>query len=137
MNYFLKYIKRLGYMILSIFISLIVLTLLYYLNIISSNIFHILELLILLINIFISTYILGKTASNKGYLEGIKFGILMIIILTLITREPLRFRIILYYFIVIITSVLGSMIGINKKEKNSITWVLFLLILFLFLIGIF
>ena len=122
MNYLIKYIKRLGWMFLSIIISLIVIVTLYYFNIISTNMFHILELIILLINVFISTFILGKQTQKKGYLEGIKYSLIIIFIffiLTLITREPLNIRMLLYYSIIIITSVLGSIIGISKTKENS------------------
>lgn len=108
-------------MFLSIIISLLLIVTLYFFNIISTNTFHILEFIILLVNVFISAYIIGKKSIKKGYLEGIKYSLIIVFIffiLTLITREPLKVRILLYYLIIIITSVLGSMIGISKTNKN-------------------
>ncbi len=119
MTYLKLYGKTFLYTILSLLISLLFITLFYYFNFINENIYKILKLLILIINIFISSFLLGKKASSKGYLEGIKLSTLIIIfffILTLLFNEPFKFRIILYYFILFITATFGSMLGINKKK---------------------
>ena len=113
-----KYGFHFLYTILSIAICYLILTTFYYFNIISSNIYQVLKLIILLINILISSIILGKKATNKGYLEGIKLGAFIIIlffILTLITGQDVKIRLLLYDGIIMITSILGGMIGINKK----------------------
>ena len=122
MNCLINYLKRLGWMVLSIIISLVLIVTLYYFNIISSNIFHILEYSILIINIFISAFILGKCTQKKGYIEGIKYSIVIVFvfcILSLIMGENFNIKMFLYYLIFIITSVLGSMIGISKTKENS------------------
>ena len=75
-----KYSFRFLYTILSIVLCIIIITTLYHFNIISSNIYQILKLIILLINILISGIILGKKATNKGYLEGIKLGSFLILL---------------------------------------------------------
>jgi len=113
-----KYGFRFLYTILSIAICYLILTTFYYFNIISSNIYQVLKLIILLINILMSGIILGKKATNKGYLEGVKLGAFIIIlffILTLITGQDVKIRLLLYDGIIMITSILGGMIGINKK----------------------
>ena len=113
-----KYSFRFLYTILSIVISLLLITTLYHFNIISSNIYQTLKLIILLVNILISGIILGKKATSKGYLEGIKLGIFMILLcflITLVTGQDLKIRLLIYDSIILITSILGGMIGINKK----------------------
>ena len=113
-----KYSFRFLYTILSIVISLLLITTLYHFNIISSNIYQSLKLIILLVNILISGIILGKKATSKGYLEGIKLGIFMILLcflITLVTGQELKIRLLLYDSMILITSILGGMIGINKK----------------------
>ena len=80
--------------------------------------YQLLKLIILLGNILISGIILGKKATSKGYLEGIKLGIFMIILftlITLITGQGLKLKLLLYDSIILITAILGGMIGINKK----------------------
>lgn len=113
-----KYSLRFLYTILGITISLLLITILYHFNIISSNVYQILKLIMLLGNILISGIILGKKTTSKGYLEGIKLGMFLVILftlLTLLTNGNLKLRILLYDLIILITSILGGMIGINKK----------------------
>lgn len=122
MNNLKTYGLRLIYTIISLLLSLILLTTLYYFNLISPTTYKVLKITIFLINIFISAYILGKKAKTKGYLEGIKLSSIIIpllFILTVLTNSPLKLRIIIYYLIIIFTALLGSMIGINRKKELS------------------
>ena len=121
MLYLIKYGKRLLWMIISLLLSLIFINTLYYFNFISTNTYKILEIIIFIINIFISAYILGKNTTQKGYLEGIKYSLIIIslfILLTLLINEPFKLKILIYYLIIIITSILGSTMGINRKKEN-------------------
>lgn len=121
MTYLKKYGKRLIFTITSIIIFLFLLTLLYYFNIIGPNLNKVLKIVIILLNIFISSFILGKNTISKGYLEGIKFALIIIpifIFISLITHSKLELKVILYYIIILITSILGSMIGINRKKES-------------------
>ena len=76
MTYIKKYGLRLIYTIISILISLLLVTCLYYFNIIGNNTYKFLKIIIILFNIFISSFILGKNSISKGYLEGIKLAII-------------------------------------------------------------
>lgn len=120
MTYVKKYGLRFLYTIISITISLFLLTTLYYFNLISSNIYQILKIIIIILNIFISGFLLGKQTANKGYLEGIKLTLILIpfcLLTSLLTSQPLHIKVLLYYFIIAITAILGSMIGINKRKS--------------------
>lgn len=120
MTYIKKYGKRLLFTMISILLSLLAITLLYYFNIIGQNTNKVLKIITIIINIFISSFILGKNTLKKGYLEGIKLSLIIIplfIIIAIITSSKLEIKAILYYIIITITSVLGSMIGINKKKE--------------------
>ena len=101
--------------------TLFIITIFYYFNLITMKTFSILKLLVILISTFISTFILGTKAKNKGYLEGIKQGLILIILFlipTIITSN-FNLKVLIYYLIILITSSLGSMIGINIKRKNE------------------
>ena len=108
-----KYLLRLAYTFLSLLLSLLFITTLYYFNLINENIYKVFKIVILIVNIFIS----------KGYLEGLKLSIMLIpffLIGTLLLKEPLKLTIIIYYLIITMTATLSSMIGIlRKKETNS------------------
>ena len=111
MIYLKKYGLRILYTLIFICISLIISTALYYFNIINNGFYKTLKIIITLLAIFINSYILGKQSTQKGYLEGLKFSLLLIsifFILTLITKEPLKLRLLLYYIIVVITSIFAD-----------------------------
>ncbi len=118
MAYLKNYGKRFGFTFLGIFITLIVLTTFYYFDLIGDSLFSFLELFTLTINIFVNSFILGKSASKNGYIEGAKFGGAIVFILLIITLifSKFRFSVLIYYLIIITTSILGSMIGISKKR---------------------
>lgn len=122
MTYLKKYGLHLVYTITSIILSLLLITTLNYFNIISSTFYNILKIIILLLNIFISNFILGKKAISKGYLEGLKSSIIIILLLlvfSFLLNLSLHPKIIIYYLIIIGTSILGSMIGINQKKRGQ------------------
>lgn len=114
-----KYIIYFLITLLSIFITHLVTTTLYYFNIITPTTYNILKLITLLLSLFINGFILGKKSKNKGYLEGLKLSfpvIILFIIITLFTTNSFHIKLILYYLILIITTTFGSMIGINTKK---------------------
>lgn len=106
----------------TMFILLFLVSTLYYFDIISSNVVGYFRLGIILIVLFVTSYILGKNTEKNGYLEGMKFGLFNILLFLLISvvffRNDFQLRIILYDVILLVTSVLGSMIGINKSSRN-------------------
>lgn len=119
MTYIKKYGLRFLYTIISILVSLLLITAMYYFNWINENTYKIAKLMILLINIFISSFILGKKATKKGYLEGIKLASIIIptfLIITILTNQKLKITIMIYDIIILFTATLGSMIGINRKK---------------------
>lgn len=120
MSYLKKYSLRLLYTVISILIFLLIVTVFYYNNIVSNNFYKFIKLFIILISIFTNSFLLGKDASKKGYFEGIKFGGIIIIFLLIITILTSKFQIKLfvYYFMIMMVSILGSIIGINKKRSS-------------------
>ena len=69
---------------------------------------------------FIIGFLVGKKATRKGYLEGIKIGLSLIFILIVINvlfyQTGFSLERTIYYFILILSSTLGSMIGISKQS---------------------
>lgn len=61
----------------------------------------------------------GKKAMNKGYLAGLKIGLLFIGILILISifsqKSIFNLTTLVYYIILILSSIFGGSLGINKK----------------------
>ena len=117
----MSYIKGILFNILELFILLFLITILYYFNLINENTYSILKLIILLFSIFINSFILGKNTKNKSYKEGIIYGIILITILLLLTilLSKIKIKLLIYYPLILITSLLGSMIGNIKKNKSK------------------
>ena len=69
---------------------------------------------------FIIGFLVGKKATHKGYLEGIKISLSLIFILIVINvlfyQTGFSLERTIYYFILILSSTLGSMIGISKQS---------------------
>ena len=94
-------------------------TLLYYFNLLSSGVYNIFKLLIPLSSIFITTISFTKKVKEKGWFEGLKLGLLLIIVFIAISsfaNTSFSIKMMLYYLIILITAILGGMIGINKSE---------------------
>lgn len=114
MNYLKSFIWSLGIFISSI----IILTIFNYFNILNSNIIKIIELFIPLISIFIGSYKIGKLSNKKGYIEGLKYSSIWIIIFLIFNSITNNISIIgiVYLLLLIIISLLGSILGINRKK---------------------
>lgn len=121
MNYLKKLCKIVITTILSIIILGFILTMLYYFDIINNNIYNIMKMIIVLLSLFINSYLLGKNSSKYGLIEGLKLGTIILIImfiLKMITKSSFDIRTIIYSIILLLTSSIGSVIGINKKENK-------------------
>ena len=117
-----KYGTSLGIFFLSVFSYCLILNILYYFDLISDDLLKIFIIILSSISIFISSFILGRKTKSKAYLEGIKFGvisILMMILISFLMFDSFSLGSILYYIIILSFSIFGSIIGINKKEDKK------------------
>jgi len=122
----LSYLKYLGIFILFIITIAIITSLV---NLIGLNISFINKLSIILITIvfFLVSAIASGNTKEKGYLLGIKLGVLFIFFLILtnliLFKSPFNIDRIIYYIILFVSSVLGGSFGknfnIKKLAKNS------------------
>lgn len=119
----MNYLKKLGISLLYVMISLVILsfivTVLHYFGIIGKGFLTIMEILIPSIGFFLGGYQIGKRSKQKGWLEGIKFSLILFaifIILNLLFKNSLEIKIMLYYVILMAFSTIGSMFGINKSN---------------------
>ncbi len=116
------YLKDLLYVIGSILIGMFILAFFNYFNIISDKVMNVLKM-ILILGIFIfGGFYLSKRSKKRGFLEGIKIGLIVCIFFLLITllgfNSSFEFRSIIYYLILIVASMTGGIIG---KQVRSIT----------------
>lgn len=121
MKFIIKYAKLGG-----VFLAAVILLAFFFglLNLIglSYKITSILIIIAMVIVFLIFGIIAGINASKKGFIEGLKIGLLflgLLVILNLILfKTPFSLSRIIYYIILVFSSVFGAMIGINRKKKD-------------------
>lgn len=119
LNKFSYYINLLLFLvILSLFLTIFNLMIT-----INPTIQKLIALISLIIYLLINNILEGKKKLRKAYISGLKKGgctVLLLYILSLITLNfKLNINRIIYYLIILITCILGQIIGINKKDLNN------------------
>lgn len=121
MNIF-KYLKSFGLILLSILLFSILIGTLSYFNILGTKSIKIFEIIAIIIATLIGSTYLGKNSKQKGFLEGIKIGFVMIIFSLICTilvfKQEFNLIAFFFYVIILISAILGSILGINKKSSN-------------------
>ena len=118
MEYLKKLSKSLLYVLVPTLILIFIITILNYFGIMSYKVLNIFKYIILFSSLLIGSYKFGNKNKNKGLIEGIKFGLIIIVILVLLNllfKGSLGIKNIIYYGIILATSILGSIIGKNKR----------------------
>lgn len=118
----LKYLakfKKTIYLLLFILTYSSIIAILNSIVIINEQINSLLSLIGISLFIFIESYKNGKNTNSKAYKMGLKNGLVAIttlMILSIITGSfSLKLSRFLYYAIILVISITGSIIGINKK----------------------
>ena len=122
MNY-IKYLKVLLYILIPLLVLNAITSLLYYFNITGDGIINYLKLFITAISMLIGGIYIGSHTNKKGWLEGLKVGIEVILIFFIISYlafdQGITGKTLIYYFIILASSTLGSMIGISRRKKEA------------------
>lgn len=121
----MKYLKNITFS-LGIFISILLIftllvTILSWFNIMNDSITTIFKMLIPIISILSSSIYMGINTTKLGWLEGFKLGIIICILLFLFNalgiNKGFKINQLLFYGILIFSSIVGSMIGISRKKR--------------------
>ena len=121
MNFVKKLTSSMLISITSFILLLLINTSLCYFNILKGNGIIIFNLAIPIISIFIGSFNIGLNSTKKGWLEGLKIGIIFFIIFTLLNiliYNSFIIKTLIYYSIILISSILGGSFGISKKKVN-------------------
>lgn len=120
--YLKKFMKTLGLCIGLFLVITLLATALNFFNVITTNTMGIFKMIIPVIALLISGIYLGSKAKNKGWKEGLKLSVFIILLLLFFhlvwMNETFGMKNILYYAILLISGMVGSMVGINIKRKN-------------------
>lgn len=118
----MNYLKRLGKVILSTLLSIIILNLilttLYYFDIINNNIYNIMKMIIVLLSLFFNAFFLSQNSPKYGIVEGLKLGtifLLIMIIIKIITNSSFDIKTFIYSLIILLTTSVSSIIGTKKR----------------------
>ena len=123
----MKYLKNIltcfGIVIASIMVLSFIMTVFSFFNILNDSVTSIFKILIPIISLLMSGIVMGRNSNKKGWLEGLKLGLLVSLLIMLFNILGLRnsFKIsnLLFYTILTFSSIVGSMIGISAKRLNN------------------
>lgn len=114
-----KSIKSFAVSIVSLMILTLIITILNYIGLFNLKIVNIFAYITPTISFLIGGIYLGIKSNNKGWLEGLKLSGLVIFILFLFNflafDQGFNMANLILYAIVLITSTIGSMVGISFK----------------------
>ena len=123
----MNYVKNIGisfgFILGSLFGLTLFFTFLNYINLIGMKTLSIIEIIIPLFSLFLGGFYIGKKSQKKGWLEGLKLSGVFLIILILFQYLGLHIQFIvktiLFYILIIVSCIFGSMLGINKKASKQ------------------
>lgn len=123
----MNYLKNLGISIIYILAFILgltfIFTLLNYIGLLNNTVISIIKIIIPVISMFIGGFVIGKKTGKKGWLEGLKLSLIFLIILTLFNylglKSNISLKVGIYYLILIISTMFGSIIGVNKHKPNN------------------
>ena len=117
---FINYLKLFGYSLIYIILVSLILSLIYYFTNISYKNIGSIILFMTLIWFFVLGFKNGKMSKSKGYLAGLKMGlgfVLVLVIFNLIFLRSFKISLLIYYLLLLMSSILGGMFGINRKKN--------------------
>lgn len=116
----MKYLKSILIFIICIFLLNIIISIFNYFDIFNENIIKILKIITILISSLLSGLYLGFNSNKKGYLEGLKLSLIVLIIFTIFNLVTCNFHIVtlIYYLIIIILITISTILGINIKKSK-------------------
>ena len=114
----IKYVKGMLFFLVPFITLLFIITIFYYFDILSNQSIKYFKFIILLLSCLIGGVYVGKQSKNKGYLNGIILSSIVLVFFFLITLffGNFKWQILVYYLIIMLTTTIGSMIGINRKN---------------------
>ena len=93
-----------------------------YFDLLNNNLYKFILVITTIFSISIGSYILGTKTDNKGYLNGLIYGVitvLLFIIISFILGNNLSLSSSVYYLIIVIISSIGGSVGINRKNQDE------------------
>lgn len=120
MRYLKNVGRALGYMSIIILVLTLIITVLSYFNVFNDNVIKVMKLIIPIISVFIAGILMGNRTNKKGIYEGFRLAIIIISIFMFLSLILSSFKpqSLIYYLIIIISTIFGSIIGVQKKTAH-------------------
>lgn len=117
----LNYLKYIGIFILFI-IGIALITSLINLTGLNTNLINKLSVILTALSFFIISAMASKSLNERGYILGIKLGLLFVVLMIFINliffKSGFNIDRIIYYIILVFSSILGGSFGKNLKIKK-------------------
>ena len=121
-NYLKNYLKSFLLCISSILLLTLLFTTFNYFNWMSTPTMNLIKMFIPIFSLVLGGIYLGSKALKRGWMEGLKLSLLILFFFILLhllwLKEGFELKNLLYGIILCISTMVGSMIGINVKRKN-------------------
>lgn len=122
MNYLKKIVSSIGIWLIVTLFLIFLNTLLNYFDVYNYNTYVVISFIIIIIASLISGFYTGIKSSKKGWLEGIKIGLIVVfvsLIINLFTGFIFNIKTIIFYLVILSSNVIGSMFGIQKNKSQN------------------
>lgn len=121
MKELIRYLKIAGIFVGVMMISSLLLSVFNLIGL-GSKVTSIVNIVIMIIMFLIFGIIEGANAKQKGFMAGLKIGLLFLLIIALFNliffNSAFGISRIIYYLILLFSSVFGGMVGISRKKKE-------------------
>lgn len=114
--------KNLGISLLLLIVGIFLCSLFSFLNILNGNTLSVFKFIIVFLSFFIGAFKQGKEGTNKGFLEGLKLGAILIFILFIFNYgfyQMFKFKNLIYYGLLMFISLCGGILGVSKREEKK------------------
>ncbi len=113
-----NYLKSFLYFIIPFLGLLFITSIFYYFDILSNQVIRYFKIIIVILSSLLGGYSIGKKSTNKGYLSGLKLSAIIVSLFLIINiiLKGFKWYHLVYYIIIMIVTIIGSMIGINRKK---------------------
>ncbi len=117
-----KYLKSFLVIMLSFLLLIFLTTVFHHFNFLNSTVAGYIKMIIPIVSMLLGGWFIGRHSKENGWLEGLKIGLIFLVFLFLLSylgfQEGMHLKTWLYDGILLISSILGSMIGINHKKTT-------------------
>lgn len=116
-----KYIKPMIYFYTTLLSYLIIITLLNCFNVISYKSVSLISFIIVILLFMMVGFMMALNSNKKGYISGLiigGFNIILFLFLAFILGAHPKLNILIYFLILLLSSTIGGMFGINYKNKE-------------------